>query len=384
MPHGPWGWTFTKVGEIGAPTAGRTGVGGYFFGSAEFLVFTGQFAVHELAREGNTWSHSDLTLLSGAPSGTILPPVGYAFASQGTRHVIQVVDRAPQGAPRDLILVELWRGAAGWHSKNLTREAAAPVPSPLASPCAYVCDFDGTQHVVYVGEHGHIHELWWDADGWHHNDLTHASGSPAALGSSPAGYVSAGEQIQHVSFVGHQGQLRGMRWSRGVWSRADPDVPGGLVPAFETLSSSPPVGYVSADGTQRVTYLGQDNQIYEISFDGHHWRVEQASVGTPGLPGEDAALAAYPDETQGTRHIAVAGAERVHGFWRDAVGWHHTDLSAASGCPGTRAGSRMTGYALPDGRRQHVAYVDIHSNVILLEWRKRPDLRLPTPPSHPV
>ena len=40
----------------------------------------------------------------------------------------------------------------------------------------------GTQHVDYRGTDNHIHELWWDTDGWHHDDLTDAAGGADAAG----------------------------------------------------------------------------------------------------------------------------------------------------------------------------------------------------------
>lgn len=75
-----------------------------------------------------------------------------------------------------------------WHLRDLT--AATGAPPGDGRVAGYVFAAQGTQHVVY--RHGattSIHELWWDADGWHHNDLTAAAGAPRSLNDGPAGYV---------------------------------------------------------------------------------------------------------------------------------------------------------------------------------------------------
>jgi hypothetical protein len=50
--------------------------------------------------------------------------------------------------------------------------AVADTPGAAGNPSGYMFDAQGTQHVVYRGGDGHIHELWWDAHGWHHTDAT--------------------------------------------------------------------------------------------------------------------------------------------------------------------------------------------------------------------
>src|SRR5438128_1949639 len=75
-------------------------------------------------------------------------------------------------------------------SYDLTKLAGAPNVgiSPLAG---YATPFNGQQHVDFIGDDGHVHELWFDG-AWHHNDLTEAAGAPLARTSSPLdGYVTS-------------------------------------------------------------------------------------------------------------------------------------------------------------------------------------------------
>src|SRR5580692_10050888 len=122
--------------------------------------------VHELWWDNQGWHHNDLTDAAGAPLAAA-GPSGYMFDAQGTQHVnYRGVDNHVH---------ELWWNATGWHHNDLTA-AAAGAPNAAGDPSGYLFDAQGTQHVNYLGVDNHIHELWWDITGWHHNDLTTATG----------------------------------------------------------------------------------------------------------------------------------------------------------------------------------------------------------------
>jgi hypothetical protein len=58
--------------------------------------------------------------------------------------------------------------------------------------------------VVYRGSDKHIHELHWDTHGWHHKDLSAATGAPAPadLSGDPHGYTFPAKGTQHVIYQG--------------------------------------------------------------------------------------------------------------------------------------------------------------------------------------
>ena len=94
-----------------------------------------------------------------------------------------------------------------WHRNDLT--AATGAPAAAGDPAGYTLA-STTQHVVYRGTDNHIHELWWDNNGWHHGDLTAATGSPAATGD-PAGYTLA-STTQHVVYRGTDNHIHELWW----------------------------------------------------------------------------------------------------------------------------------------------------------------------------
>jgi hypothetical protein len=83
--------------------------------------------------------------------------------------------------------------------------------------CAYVFDEQGTRHVVYAAEDGDVHELWWNSDGWHHNDLTSETGASLADLGDPAGYIFVAQGTQHVDYIGiEDSHIHELRWQRGT------------------------------------------------------------------------------------------------------------------------------------------------------------------------
>ena len=68
---------------------------------------------------------------------------------------------------------------------------------------------------MYVGQDLHIHELWWDNNGWHHNDLTAAAGAPLpAVNQSMSGYAFEAQRTQHVIYVGQDPDIHELWWAQ--------------------------------------------------------------------------------------------------------------------------------------------------------------------------
>jgi hypothetical protein len=297
----------------------------------------------------NSWHLRDLTAATGAPPGDG-QVAGYVFAAQGTQHIVY-----RHGATASIH--ELWWDADGWHHNDLTAAAGAP-RSLNDGPAGYVFDAQGTQHVLYTGFDLHVHELWWDADGWHHNDLTADTGAPL-VGSRPVGYAFNAQGTQHVIYQSDSdGHVQELWWDINGWHHNDLTVVTGAVSA-----GSEPVGYVfEAQGTQHVIYQGYDDggYIHELWWDTDGWHHNNLSAAT-GAPMCLSDPAAYMFAAQGTQHVVyVAGEDAyhiqgLHELWWDTHGWHHNDLNAAAGAP-PPAGDDPFGYVFAAQGTQHVVY----------------------------
>jgi hypothetical protein len=136
---------------------------------------------------------------------------------------------------------------------------ATGAPNAAGDPFSYPFNSQGTQHVNYLGGDGHVHELWWDAAGWQHNDLTVATGAPTSA-SNPHGYVFVALNTQHVNYCGTDGHIHELWWNSAGWNHNDLTIASGA-----GNGTNDPVGYMfSAQGTQHINYLGSDWQIHEL------------------------------------------------------------------------------------------------------------------------
>ncbi|MBV8345758.1 MAG: hypothetical protein JO190_12315 [Candidatus Eremiobacteraeota bacterium] len=298
-----------------------------------------------------TWAQGDLSTASSAPAGAG-DPWGYTFDAQGTQHVNYC-------GPNNHVC-ELWWDTNGWHFADLTADAAG-APSTASNPRGYVFAAQGTRHVNYLGPDGHVHELWWDVNGWHHNDLTATAGAPTGVGN-PGGYVFDSQGTQHVNYLGGDGHVHELWWDARGWHHNDLTVAAGAPNA-----AGDPFGYMfDARGTQHVNYLGTDGHVHELHWDAAGWHHNDltAAAGSPDAAGDPFG---YMFDSQGTQHVDYLGTDgHVHELWWDINGWHHNDLTAATGAPASASNPR--GYVFVAQNTQHVNYCDADGHVHELWW----------------
>lgn len=315
------------------------------------------------------WQPNDLTVKTKGPLATY-DPAAYLFA-QNTQHVIYQ-GFTPEGGETGHLHELHWdEDSDAWHDKDLTSEVGAPPAT--SSPAAYAFATQGSQHVLYVGElfDGHVHELWWDEDdGWNHHDLTGATGAALTL-TIPAGYEFHGEGTQHVVYQSQNNHIWELWWqSDSGWHSGDVTATVGAPPA-----GGPPTGY-AFEGlhTQHVFYKGQDSHIHELWWDapGNEHLDLTALTGAPPASGDPSGYVFRP---QGTQHVDYRGVDgHVHElWWRYRDGWHHNDLTDATGAPPADQAMKPVGYgfdpsALQPVATQHVDYVGTDGHVHELWW----------------
>ena len=243
-------------GTAGAPPAAGDPVG-YYVPSADMhhVVYRGGDGhLHEL-----DWVGVAPVVYGGNLTGTISAPTAAgdpsAFANGSGVNI--VVYRSTAGE----ILSVYWSdGPSGLDELS----AVAGTPAAVGDPVAYYTAHDDTHQVVYLGDDGHLWELYWPGvapvAGW---NLTAPSGAPAAVGT-PAAYYSAGTNTKHVIYRSADGQLHELWW-----------VPGGGTPAHVNITASycapaaadRPVAFtVDGPNTQHVAYRATDNHIYEVRW----------------------------------------------------------------------------------------------------------------------
>ena len=310
--------------------------------------------VHELWWNPSGWHHKDLTVAAGAPAGCSNTAIGYVlFSAQHVIYFGQWLD-------------ELWcdnGNNSGWHHVELG-SAAGVIVGGTGRPIGYAFPSRGTQHVNIVDDVvGDIHEFWWDNRGWHYHNLTGITGAPKSS-SSPTGWVFDAQGTQHVTYVGNDQHIHELWWDQsGGWHHHDLTNATGAPDAQINRNTN---AYVfAAQGTQHVNYVGVNDHVHELWWDQsggwHHHDLTNAT----GAPHTDDEAAGYV--LAGTQHVVFRGVDtHVHELWQDTGAWHHQDLTVATGSP--PGGGTPTGFGFPAFGTRHVIYRDMNSHVIELSW----------------
>jgi hypothetical protein len=226
----------------GAPgVASGSGTQGYVRADGvSAVVYLGKDGhIHEFTlKPGVGWLHADLTVASGAPSGSFaVNPVGrpQAFTrSDGTTAVIYL---SGDGEIRQLKL-----GKTGPWRHNLLSDNPGD-PKAYLGLAAYVRT-DKTNAIVYQGVDKHIHEMTLDATGeWVMSDLTLITGAPPADIGSVTAY-NRGDGISTVVYS--SGQRVQELALKGRWRHND------LTLRLSAPNGFGPRGYVRSDGTTAI------------------------------------------------------------------------------------------------------------------------------------
>jgi len=219
-------------------------------------------------KEGTTngWQRRDLTAEANAPKAAG-NPTAYVMDRDNTQHVVY---RGKDGQINELF----WSGKqAKWQHANLSEQTKAP--KAASDPCGYYLGERKTQHVVYRAENGNICELYFAPDGdnrgWHVKDLSAEANAPKAAGN-PSGFAVPEKLTrllknggtQHVVYRGADGQLHELFLSlnQNKWMHAN---------LTEGTKAAKAVGdpcgsYRKDDNTQHVIYRTTDGNIGEVSL----------------------------------------------------------------------------------------------------------------------
>ena len=274
--------------------------------NTEILLFRGSDGtVHSLYWSTGAVGYDNLSDTAGAPKA-FGNPIGYYVAAADMHHVIY---RTSDGHLHELS----WSGVAPVvYGGNLTGAIAAPraagdptaftnagavnivvyrsvnnqilglywadgpsglddlsgvagTPPAAGDPFGYYTPHNDAHQVVYLGNDGHLWEIYWTGAapviGW---DVTAQSGAPVAIGN-PVAYYSAGTNTKHVIYRSANGRLHDISWTPGAGGfPAHVDLTAAA--AAPAAAERPAAFTVEGPNTQHVTYRGTDNHIYEVRW----------------------------------------------------------------------------------------------------------------------
>ena len=359
------GW---NVNDLTARTLGPLAtfrVFGYVFAmdASQHVVFQGfspaaggDGHVHELFRHPGGWHLNDLTNAASAPLVTLFP-TGYDFSNNGGQHVVYqgfIPGQGDDGHIHELY----WNSDDGWQHNDLTNAARAPLA--INTPVGH--QFNG-QRVFYEGGDLHIHGLEWNGDGWHHTDLSAATGASSIAVGPPTAYVFGAQVTDHVLYLGTDANIHELWWNSGGWHHNNLSLSAGGPPAADVAA-----GFVSNTAfTQHVAYRGTDGHVHGLQWTTSGWTHADLTAATGAPPAASGTPTGYVVDFEQTLHFDYTGTDgHVHELWHDGSGWHHSDLTAATGAP--PAISDPSGYYLGSERTQHVFYISSDHHVVELWW----------------
>lgn len=256
-----------------------------------------------------------------------------------------------------------------WHHNDLTHIAGAPPVATGGNLDGFQTSFNKQQHVNYIGPEGHIHELFFDTT-WQHNDLSVLAGNgPAAAGGSHIdAYQTTFNDQQHVNYIGDDNHVHELFFDNG-WHRDDLTKRTKAPPAARL---SPLDGYQTFfNKQQHINFLGTDNHVHELFFDNIWKHSDLTTLASAPNAAPNSSIDGYSTEFNRQQHVNyISNDGHVHELFFDNI-WKHNDLTVAAGnAPLAASGSQLVGYETVFNQQQHVNYIGIDNHVHELFFTK--------------
>ena len=312
------------------------------------------------------WADNDLTVLAGAAPATSGMLDGYS-QGDGSQHV-NFIDENGQ-------VHELYRSpdpAAQWVYNDLT--AFAGGTQAVGSALAGYSQGDSSQHVNFIDVSGHVHELYRSPDPaaqWVDDDLTaFANGTPAVINGPLDGY-SQGDSSQHVNFIDENGHMHELYRSpdpAAQWVDNDLTAFANGTPAYTKggFSISPIDAYSQSDSSQHVNFIdsnGHMHELYRSPDPAAQWVDNDLTTYAGGAQAEGG-LDAY-SQGDSSQHVNfIDGNGHMHELYRSpdpAAQWVDNDLTALGGAARAYI-TTLDGYSQKDAS-QHVNFIDENRHV---------------------
>jgi hypothetical protein len=319
--------------------------------------------------------------------------------SNGNEHVIFINSNQQ--------LYELVYKNKQWHYTDLTAQAKNTGAGPAAtkSPLVGYQTSNGYEHINYVGEDQHIHELIY-TDKWKHNDLTtlannlkHNSAPLVTPGSALVAYQTS-NGYEHVFFIGeNRDPEKNNRIYELIYTKDW--VSNEISKKHQTGPYSTALtGFRTSNGDEHVFY--NNTFIYELIYTNNNWK--DNFLGSPltdkANPSPDSNLAGLVT-SNGNEHVFfVDRGGYVHELIYASLDSHEVWADNRIGKVATSAGTPLDAYQTSNGY-EHVNYIDnakephVRELIYAGEWKDATDLNTaikstptslpnPAPPADPT
>lgn len=316
-------WQHTDLTQLsGAPLASSRFILGYAWpeGGTKQVAYLAQDGhVHELwMSTGGTWQHADVSALTGAPPA-VRVTAGYSWAEGHSKQIVFVGD--------DHHIHELCAEAGKpWRHVDLTTITDTPLPGSHFM-VGYEWSEGRSKQVAYVGQDGHIHELYLEAGGvWQHIDLSAITHAPRAV-DLMVGYGWPEGRCKQVAFVSEDRHIHELCMVvEQNWQHADLSAITNAPQAMNILT-----GYAFPGGrSKQVAYVGQDSRMYELYVEaGKMWQCVNLTELAQAPLTAITSLSGYAWSAGDSKQVTYVGDDgEIRELWMPRTGnWTYTDLS---------------------------------------------------------
>ena len=317
------------------------------------------------------WVDNDLTALAGGgPALPESPLAGDWGPGNNNQQHVNFID--PRGHVHELVFDT--GNSSVWVDDDLTRSGTV---AGNGSGIDRYWGGDGSQHVNFIDQIGHIHELFIGGGGgdWMNNDLTALAHSAtiAADRSGLDGYWGSNNG-QHVNFIDQHGHLHELFIHPGAeW--VDNDLTTLAINGTAGLRESSLVGDGGANGNnqQHVNFFDANFHVHELFLPpgASRWVDDDLTSSAHGTPSVSVIALHRYWESAGPQHIDYITRDgHIRELVNGVTKWVEQDLTATVFGPngfvgGTPAGggSGVTGDEGRGTAQQHVNFFDTNFHV---------------------
>jgi hypothetical protein len=149
--------------------------------------------------------------------------------------------------------------------------------------CGYQTS-NGNEHVIFIGADKNVYELVYKNGKWSYTDLTTKAGAPIAAAKSPLVGYQTSNSYEHINYVADDNHVHELiythQWEHHDLTQAANDLKAGS--ARDVLTGSSLVAYQTSNGYEHVFYIGENRQpeksnlIYELIYT-DHWAANEIS-----------------------------------------------------------------------------------------------------------
>ncbi|WP_224243587.1 hypothetical protein [Hyalangium gracile] len=285
---------------------------------------------------------------------------------------------------------ELWLGQRWYYRDLLSSASGAPLAAPGAALAGTVVG-NGGSRVYYLAADNHVHELKWDEQSmtWSHTDLNAIVQADPVQGpvrnAAPNSPLLAtvvkepgGQMYPRVAYVGNDGHIYQL-WLGQRWNYRDltASAPGAALAAPGTAMA----GAAMPNGDSGLYYMAADKHIHELKWNNASatWshtdlnsiipadpvygpvRDASASSGLTATSVQDATGQTNP------RVYYVGSDSRVYELWLGQRWYYRNLFASAPGAGAAAASSAMASFTL-NGNLSRAYYEGTNNHLYEMQW----------------